>query len=204
MPYSEALSFLRERLRPFGLDPAPFWTRLVALAEALEEHAEELHLTAVRGVEERLRGPFLDSLFLAAHLPRLSPAADLGTGAGIPGLVVKIARPELEIHLLEAYAPRVAFMEAFIERHGLSGAWPRVCHVGREDCGVKAPLVFARGYGEVGKFVRHARDFLGAREAYYLWRKGVEPWRPGALPLELTFRRALPDRDVELLVWKQP
>ncbi len=206
-----ASSYLQERvflertlaLWGFKLDLGPSWELLLALAQALEEEAQALHLTAVKGVVARLRGPFLESLLLAVHLPRVSPAADLGTGAGIPGLVVKIVRPELEIHLLEAYPPRVEFMRRFIREHGIKGAFVHGCHVGREDCGLEVPLVLARGYGEVGKFVFHARNFLHAHKAYYLWRYHLEPWFSKELPMNLTARYPYPKLGVELLVWER-
>ncbi len=197
------LNFLKENLQGLGLELAPYWENLLSLAEAMEAEAERLHLTAVKGIEARLRGPFLDSLFLAAHLPSHSPQADLGTGAGIPGLVVKIVRPELEIHLFEAYAPRVEFMREFIRRQSLEGVFVHDCHIGRSPCGLQVPVAFARGYGEVGKFVRHASEIFEVQEAYYLWRHRIEPWHPGKLPLELIGRKPFPAREIELLVWKR-
>jgi 16S rRNA (guanine527-N7)-methyltransferase len=196
---------LEKKLRDLGLkiELDPCWDLMVALAEAMEEKAEELHLRAVKGVRERLKGPFFDSLLLAAHLPARSPAVDLGSGAGIPGLVVKLARPELEVYLVEAYQPRVGFMKRFIREFGLRDVEAISCHIGREDCGILAPVAFARGYGEVNKFVKHAFHFFGAKEAFYLWRYQIESWKEGPLPLELVSRRAFPDRGIELLVWEE-
>jgi len=67
---------------------------------------------------------FLDSLSVCLVLPELAgPAAviDVGSGAGFPGLPLKIARPELELTLLEATAKKTAFLEHLVEVLELSG-----------------------------------------------------------------------------------
>jgi len=203
-PFLEDRLFLEETLAQWGLsiNLEPAWKGLVALASALEQQAKELHLTAVKGIGPRLRGPFLEALILAAHLPSLSPVADLGTGAGIPGLVIKLVRPELTVHLVEAYAPRVAFMRRFIQEFGIKNAFVHCCHIGREDCGLKMPLALARGYGEVSKFVLHAWNFFHAQKAYYLWRYHLEPWHKKELPMRLTKRYPYPKVKAELLIWE--
>lgn len=92
-------------------------------AEELVAWNTHINLTAItepRAIEMR---HFLDSL---TCLRALSPAPglrviDVGTGAGFPGLPIKIARPELRITLLEATAKKVAFLEHLVGRLGLEG-----------------------------------------------------------------------------------
>ncbi|MEP7292746.1 MAG: 16S rRNA (guanine(527)-N(7))-methyltransferase RsmG, partial [Chloroflexota bacterium] len=60
---------------------------------------------------------FLDSLTVLKSVP-LSPAArviDVGTGAGFPGLAMKIARPDIYVALLEATGKKVAFLQHMID-----------------------------------------------------------------------------------------
>jgi len=57
-------------------------------------------------------------------LPYLSPGGtvlDIGSGAGIPGLPLKIARPEYEVHLLESKAKKISFLKDIIRKSGLKG-----------------------------------------------------------------------------------
>ncbi|MCK6417707.1 MAG: 16S rRNA (guanine(527)-N(7))-methyltransferase RsmG [Alphaproteobacteria bacterium] len=54
---------------------------------------------------------FADSLQLAAFMPNHMRIADLGAGAGFPGLVLAIARPDLEIHLIESDTRKAEFLK---------------------------------------------------------------------------------------------
>ena len=202
--WDDARSLLEERLTRCGINfPLDsFWPRLEAYFEAFEREASGLKLTAIKSRGELIRGPVFESLFLASHLPLEGPCADLGTGAGIPGFIVKIARPELQISLLEAYPPRVEFLKQLAQKLKISGIEALCCHVGFEGSVPEAPVALARGYGSVDKFVLHAAKYLKARKAFYLWRKDVEPWKSEILPLKLVKRLSLPERPVELLYWQ--
>jgi 16S rRNA (guanine527-N7)-methyltransferase len=78
-------------------------------------------LLATEGVVRGLIGPrevprlwdrhLVNCALLAPLVPRDSSVADLGSGAGLPGIVLAIARPELRITLVEPMARRVAFLE---------------------------------------------------------------------------------------------
>src|SRR3990172_2559568 len=70
------------------------------------------------------RRHFLEPLALLAALERLGPlgadAIDIGSGAGFPGVPIKIVRPELRLTLLEANGKRAAFLERLVQRLGLA------------------------------------------------------------------------------------
>jgi 16S rRNA (guanine527-N7)-methyltransferase len=63
---------------------------------------------------------FLDSLIPAPYLPYLRTFLDVGSGAGFPGLPLKIYRPQLETHLLEPNLKKVSFMKHIIRLTGLN------------------------------------------------------------------------------------
>ncbi len=180
------------------------WPFLVRYAEALEEGCQRLNLTAIKTRKDRVLIQFFESLVLAVHLPNNSKAADLGSGGGIPGLIVKIARQDLDITLIEALSSRVNFMNSVIEELGLENIRAVTCHLGKTSCPGSFPLVFSRGYGGVIKFTRHAEIALShSGKAYYLWRKGIEPWGEGNPALQLVGEIKVRGLDSALLVWKK-
>lgn len=64
-----------------------------------------------------------DTMVLAGWLPvSVSSLLDIGTGAGIPGLILKILRPDLEVWLLDARRKRISFLNAVIAQLGLDDA----------------------------------------------------------------------------------
>nr|WP_205473119.1 16S rRNA (guanine(527)-N(7))-methyltransferase RsmG [Nocardioides sp. SYSU D00038] len=95
----------------------------LALAERYAE------LLATEGVVRGLIGPretprlwdrhLLNCAVLAGPVPRGARVADLGSGAGLPGLVLAIARPDLELTLVEPLLRRVAFLTEVVEELGL-------------------------------------------------------------------------------------
>lgn len=64
-----------------------------------------------------------DSLRAVPHiLPRMTPLCDLGAGAGLPGVPIAIARPDLDMTLIEPRRKRAAFLEFVVERLALVNA----------------------------------------------------------------------------------
>ena len=90
-------------------------------ADTLEETNKVMNLTAIEGEDEIARLHFLDSaalLTLAAFQGKR--VIDVGTGAGFPGLALKVACPELSLVLLDSLDKRVAFLRESCEKLGLS------------------------------------------------------------------------------------
>ena len=87
---------------------------------------ETVNLTAVTGWEEVQARHFLDSLAVASALPASvldsrGRVLDVGTGAGFPGLPLKIAYPQIDLALLEATAKKTDFLRHVVDRLGLEG-----------------------------------------------------------------------------------
>ncbi|WP_199440599.1 16S rRNA (guanine(527)-N(7))-methyltransferase RsmG [Umezawaea beigongshangensis] len=91
-----------------------------AFAAMLAEHGVERGLIGPREVERLWERHLLNSAVIAELLPPGSRVVDVGSGAGLPGIPLAIARPDLELTLLEPMARRVAWLEEVAERLDLS------------------------------------------------------------------------------------
>ena len=104
--------------------------------QLLLEWNQRMDLTAVSGEEEMLDRHYTDSL-MALTVPGLIPDGvsliDVGTGAGFPGLPLKILRPDLSLHLLDAQQKRLTFLSCVTESLGLDNV--TMVHLRAEDGG---------------------------------------------------------------------
>ncbi len=90
--------------------------------EMLIEWNQFINLTAITEYEDVMKKHFIDSISLckAMNLSKKISCIDVGTGAGFPGLALKIAFPELQVTLLDSLNKRVHFLDAVIEKLSLS------------------------------------------------------------------------------------
>lgn len=91
--------------------------------ERLIEKNKVMNLTAITEYEEVVDKHFIDSILLGSvkELSGKKRVIDVGTGAGFPGIPLKIVYPELEITLLDSLNKRVKFLDEVIEELGLTG-----------------------------------------------------------------------------------
>lgn len=83
-----------------------------AYYDLLKARSENMNLTAISGTEDVTRLHFLDSLALAQCVPfKNTKVIDIGSGAGFPGVPLKINEPTIDLTLLDATGKRVAFLK---------------------------------------------------------------------------------------------
>ena len=123
---------------------APFLTLDDAALKNLEiygnlliEWNEKMNLTAIVEPDEVLIKHFYDCLlfFKDVDIPEGAGVIDVGTGAGFPGMVLKIARPDINLCLLDSLNKRLVFLAEVLEKTALSA---EVVHARAED-GAKKP-----------------------------------------------------------------
>ena len=88
-------------------------------AAFLKEYNEKINLSAITEYEEVLDKHFYDSL-LAMDGKLEGTLVDVGSGAGFPGVVLKIVNPDLKVILIEPLHKRCVFLEELIAREGLA------------------------------------------------------------------------------------
>lgn len=89
--------------------------------QLLREHDASLNLTRIHNFDNMVLKLYADSMLPALHAQLPSPLMDLGTGPGMPGIPLKIFRPDLHILLAESRKPRVSFLETAVQALGLPG-----------------------------------------------------------------------------------
>ena len=82
---------------------------------------QKINLTAIRTEKEIILKHFLDSLSVSPYLPEYSSILDIGSGAGFPGIPLKIVAPSLEMTLIDSVRKKVDFQRNIIRRLGLKG-----------------------------------------------------------------------------------
>ena len=113
---------LRQGLHQQGL-PADGETlgRFRVYYENLEKYNRVMNLTAITGEADAARLHFLDCAALASAAPlRGKTLIDVGTGAGFPGMVLKILCPELNLTLLDSLDKRLDFLRDSCEKLGFA------------------------------------------------------------------------------------
>lgn len=100
----------------------------------LLEWNEKMNLTAIEDDKEIIIKHFVDSLSIIPFLKGIGSVADVGTGAGFPGIPLKIAEPGLNVVLLDSLEKRIGFLDAVISELHLNGI--TAVHMRAEDAGV--------------------------------------------------------------------
>ena len=215
---TEARNLLERGVRAMGLDLASeqieqFLTYLALLLK----WNRKMNLTSLRSPREIIIHLFLDSLLLLPHLPQNVRLLDIGSGAGFPGLPLKIARPGLTIDLVEATAKKVSFLKEVIRCLGLSAIAVRPVFLG------KSPMPFepanawevflSRGVNLRG-VLKAVEPYWGSRQRLMLmkgkdWEKEISGLAPLLKKMEIivdqtvTITPPLSEREWVLVILKK-
>lgn len=160
--------------RDLGIELEPTQTAaLLRLITELREWNERFNLTAITEPVDMVRKHLLDSLSLQPHL-RGTRIADVGTGAGFPGLPLAVISPERQFALIEATGKKARFVRHAAEVMGLANV--EVIPARAEAWRGPAPFdcVLARALGKLPDFVRVAGHLCAPRGRMFAM-KGRRP-----------------------------
>jgi 16S rRNA (guanine527-N7)-methyltransferase len=151
-------------------------SRETLILQAYPEAANQLQqfhdLLAVEGPIRGLLGPkeveklwdrhIGNSLVLESLLPEGCSLIDIGTGAGLPGIPIAIARPDLEIHLVEPMQRRIEFLELAVAKLGLSNTQIHRARAEQLHGQLVADLVTARAVASVKDLIQWCEPLLNS------------------------------------------
>ncbi|MCD7099548.1 16S rRNA (guanine(527)-N(7))-methyltransferase RsmG [Stenotrophomonas sp. MMGLT7] len=118
---AEVATDLDHGLRALGLDPAALAPSLLAYLALLERWNRTYNLTAIRDPRQMVTRHLLDSLAMQPFVAA-GTLADLGTGPGLPGIPLAIARPRLQVTLVESNGKKARFLREAVRQLGLGNA----------------------------------------------------------------------------------
>ncbi|MFT4266433.1 MAG: 16S rRNA (guanine(527)-N(7))-methyltransferase RsmG [Xenophilus sp.] len=168
---------LEQGAHALGLSPdAAQIDRLLAYGALILKWNKVYNLTALRDPGAVLTHHLLDSLAVVGPLARERAGAgrllDVGAGAGLPGVVVAILRPDIEVHCLDAVAKKMAFVRQVageLKLPNLRGLHARVeWHGGAYD------VIGSRAFATLADFVQGSRHLL-APGGLWMAMKGRQP-----------------------------
>lgn len=190
-------------LRDYGVIATPaVRTGIYKYISLLLRWNEQISLTTITDTLEILQFHFGESMFAASVVPiREGRLADVGSGAGFPGIPLKLLIPSLELLLIESNTKKSAFLEECVRELDLKGV---NVHRGRfEDLEARVPhfdFITARALGDYFALMSWAQYqvtpcgalvlWLGGRDATEIQKTPLFGWR-SAIPIPRSERRVL-------------
>ena len=177
---------LQEGLVALGLDlPAAMLSKLLGYVALLKKWNGTYNLTAIREESEMVTQHLLDSLSI---LPALSESAlagrrwaDVGSGAGLPGIPLAIVRPDIDMTLIETIEKKSAFLRQAKIELGLSNL-KVVCGRVEDMAGGLFDAVISRAFAELATFVDLAGHLLAQNGKLYAMKGLVSEDEMSRLP----------------------
>ncbi|HET8729799.1 MAG TPA: 16S rRNA (guanine(527)-N(7))-methyltransferase RsmG [Moraxellaceae bacterium] len=164
---------LHDGIAELGLTDLPAGTedRLLAYLALLVKWNGAYNLTAVRDPAQMLVKHLLDSLSVLPHV-KGETLIDVGTGAGLPGLVLALARPALRVTLLDSNGKKVRFLRQVIAELGIGNAEAVQSRV--EEFAGHYDVVTSRAFATLADMVEWSGHLAG-ESGEFLAMKGVHP-----------------------------
>lgn len=136
----------------------------------LSEWNEKINLTAITEREEVWTKHFYDSLVGEKYIPSNARVLDIGSGAGFPGIPIKIVRPDAEVTLLDSVGKKVNFLNLVINEIGLDKI--KAVHSRIEDLKEKESydIVTARAVARLNVLLEYALPFVKVGGAFLAYK----------------------------------
>jgi 16S rRNA (guanine527-N7)-methyltransferase len=150
------MTSLQDGARTFGLELTDDQVaRMIAHLDLVDEWGERMNLTAIRERSQQLTKHVLDSLSVAPWL-RGARVADVGSGAGFPGVPLAIARPDVHFALIDSTGKKCRFLEHVRDTLQLANVEVVQSRAEAYRPDERFDTVLARAVGPIADLVRNA------------------------------------------------
>ncbi len=147
--------------------------KLLAYLALLQKWNKVYNLTAVRDPLEMVTLHLLDSLSVLPHVNSKN-ILDVGSGGGLPGIVLAICKPELQVTTVDTVQKKVIFMRQVKGELGLNNLTPVHARVENFQPSEPFEMVISRAFSEIGLFIELTQHLI-AKNGQWLAMKGVIP-----------------------------
>jgi 16S rRNA (guanine527-N7)-methyltransferase len=142
----------------------------------------KINLTSLRDDRDIVIGHFLDSLSALRFMPVKGRLLDIGSGAGFPGIPIKIVCPSLDVTLIDSSHKKTVFMREIVRVLGLQGVdivWGRAEDEGNGIMRRSFERVITRAVGPIPDILQLSEPYLAAGGRIILMRgqRGGEEWK---------------------------
>jgi 16S rRNA (guanine527-N7)-methyltransferase len=163
-PMEDPLLLLQEGAATLGISlPPKVMAQFGVYLQELQTWNARVNLTGLKSSRDMVIKHFLDSLAVLPCLDDATSLADLGSGAGFPGLVLKLARPDLTLTLVESRGKKVAFLEYLVALWQLPGVEVIQAHLTPKlarEWGPRFAMVTSRATFTLERFLELAAPLL--------------------------------------------
>ena len=163
--------------------------KLLAFRDLLLKWNKTYNLTALRDPEQAISHHLLDSLAILPYVGK-GPLLDVGSGGGLPGIPLAIARPELSVSMVDTVQKKATFLQQAAIELGLKNI--TVHHARVEQLPGQYAQISSRAFAEIKLFTDLTRHLL-APGGRWLAMKGVRPDDEiAALPADIVVDEIIP------------
>jgi len=150
--------------------------KLLAYLALLQKWNKVHNLTAVRDPDEMVTLHLLDSLSVLPHVQALSPLRllDVGSGAGLPGIILALCMPDLQVSTIDAVQKKASFMRQAKAELGIPNLEVIAGRVEHHQPSQAYDVVISRAFSEIALFIKLTRHLI-AKDGNWLAMKGVNP-----------------------------
>ena len=163
--------------------------KLLAFRDLLLKWNKTYNLTALRDPAQAISHHLLDSLAILPHVGT-GNLLDVGSGGGLPGIPLAIARPDLSVSMVDTVQKKTTFLQQAVIELALKNV--TVHHARVEEMHGQYAQISSRAFAEIGLFISLTRHLL-APNGRWLAMKGVRPDDElKVLPPDITVEAIIP------------